>query len=154
MKSKQLAKGIGIMVALLSLATGTFLLLYPPDPLVYCQKVIDSAFEQWMSVNKTEIRPNVNGNGKDSLALIGVYMLGRYTEGVLRDYGYVPGLRNDDPKNLVMMYLKEKTRRHWNGDHSASILREPKWMVIGPGFWDVAGQEEGCYEGGRLQTTA
>lgn len=53
-----------------------------------------------------------------------------------------------------MMYLLKKTRRHWNGDHSGTLLREPKWMVIGPGFTDEAGLNEGCYEGGRLIGTS
>ena len=75
-------------------------------------------------------------------------------EEVLADYGYVPGLQEGDPNDLVMMYLREKTRRHWNGDHSGSFLRAPRWMVIGPDFYDDAGREEGSYECGRLQTTA
>ena len=141
-----------------SLLVAAFLFRFPSDPLVYCQKALDSAFEQWKIASDTftgDLRylPNVDGRGKESLALVSEYMGRGYADGVLRDYGYVPGLREGDPNDLVMLYLKKRTRRNWNGDHSGTIFRKPKWMVIGPEFWDDTGRNAGCYEGGRLEET-
>jgi len=121
-------------------------LRYPHDPLTLCQKQLDSAFAQWTMENGTNVYPNVEGDSRRSFALVGQYMLNG--DEYYAKYGYVPGLKDDDPPELVLMYLKEKTRRTWNGDSSGSIRRKPKWMVIGPSF--------GCDlpEGGRLEETA
>jgi ankyrin repeat protein len=147
MKAKRFIQVAAITAVVLLALVGGCMLRFPPDPLVYCQKVLDGSLEQWMAVNRTDIRPNADGNGRKSLALLAEYMPKSYAEGVLRDYGYVPGLKENDPNDLVMIYLKKKTRRTWNGDHSASLLREPKWMVIGPDFgFDLP-------EGGRLENT-
>jgi hypothetical protein len=69
----------------------------------------------------------------------------------MKAYGYVPGLADNDPPDLVLMYLKQKTRRTWNGDHSATVFREKKWMVIGPDFLSHGGSGDDLPEGGWLE---
>ena len=49
------------------------------------------------------------------------------------------------------MYLKRKTRRTWNGDHSASVFAVKKWMVLGPDFFPG---RQFLGEGGELVDTA
>ena len=144
MKRKRII--IGIVVTLFAVIVG-FLLRHPPDPLTLCQKMLDSGFEQWKQTNKANGYPNVHGDSTRSFAAAGVYMKGG-GEDFNNTYGYVPGLKDDDPKDLVLMYLEKKTRRTWNGDFSGSILRKPKWMVIGPDFgFDLP-------EGGNLEETS
>jgi hypothetical protein len=110
MKLNRVIKRVVIAIVVLLILVAWFMLRFPSDPLVYCQKALYSAFEQWVMVNKTNVLPNVNGNGKDSLTLIGEYMPRSYAEGVPRDYGYVPGLNWDDPNDLVMMYPTRHSR--------------------------------------------
>lgn len=146
MKSKRAIRITLIAVAILCILVVGFRLRYPSDPLTLCQKVLDGGFEQCKMENGTNAYPNVEGNSKKSFASAGQYMW--HWEEYYAKYGYVPGLKDDDPSDLVLMYLKKKTRRTWNGDFSGSILREPKWMVIGPDFgYDLP-------EGGRLEETS
>lgn len=71
--------------------------------------------------------PNVKGVGRDSLATIRDGMAG-YMDWV-KDYGYVPGLREDDPGDLVLMYFNRPTRWTW---HAAppSIFKEKAWILV------------------------
>lgn len=110
-----------------------FCIRFPSDPLTLCQKQLAAAFMQLAIDNKTNVYPNVEGNSIKSFALIGSYI--KNWETYITDYGYVPGLTADDPDDLVLMYLKKKTRRTWNGDHSPSIYSPQKWMVLPPGIY-------------------
>ncbi len=87
--------------------------------------------------------PNTNGNGDASLAMISPYF-----GGGLERYGYLPGLREDDHKDLVLMYLKVKTRYTWHGDTTPNIFSPKLWKVIAPDDWDGPDPE-----GGELVTT-
>jgi hypothetical protein len=116
------------LVGVALLITG-FRLRYPPDPYKLPHEVLDSAFEQWKLANNTNGYPNVEGDSKRSFALAGGYLKDGGRE-YKETYGYVPGLKEDDPPDLILMYLKEKTRRTYYADLSGSILRKPKWMVI------------------------
>jgi hypothetical protein len=48
-------------------------------------------------------------------------------------YNYVPGLKEDDPKNLVLLYSKWPTRFIWHGD-LPTLFREKRWIVVPPDF--------------------
>jgi hypothetical protein len=71
--------------------------------------------------------PNVNGNSRDSLYAISNGM-GGYMDWV-KDYGYVPGLREDDPGELVLMYFNHPTRWAWHGV-PPTIFKEKAWILI------------------------
>src|SRR5438309_10564358 len=108
--SRRIAVGIGLAVV----AVTAFLIRFPPGPRPWCHRQVDGAFIQWMLSTGQPSEypheyPNANGNGHASLALIEPYF-----GGDIHDYGYVPGLREDDPKDLVLMYLKKKTRHSYH----------------------------------------
>ena len=84
-----------------------------------------------MHENHTNTYPNIEGDSSKSISIIEPTISPRTND--LRDYIYIPGLRPDDPTNLVMMYVKEKSRRDWLGS-TATIFSGKKWIVIAPGF--------------------
>jgi hypothetical protein len=91
------------------------------------------AFDEWMTANgmdansRTNSFPNVNGVGKDSLNLIRSEM-GGYMDWA-KDCHYVPGLRQDDPGRLVLMYYCRPTRWTWHGV-PPTIFRQKAWIVV------------------------
>ena len=98
------------------------------NPHFLCHKQLDGALEQWMIENKSEAYPNVEGSGAKSLKLMNPLFISRKGD-ELRDYGYVPGLRPDDPKELVQFYLKMRTRRKWHGERF-QFTGERNWVII------------------------
>ena len=78
--------------------------------------------------------PNVMGSGRLSLHQVATNF-GYNSERLQRDYTYVPGLRGNDPTDLVMLYMTRKTRYLWHG-YSRPFV-EPKWLVFSPdfGYW-------------------
>ena len=98
-----------------------------------CHKGFMFAFYEWMSDNgrdsntQTNEFPNINGMGADSLATISKGM-GSQMAGA-GDYGYVPGLRQGDPGDLVLLYLKRPTRWTWHGA-PPTIFKMKAWMVV------------------------
>ena len=127
-RSKKWAIGLLIILAILSVAKIIFI---PPGPNLVCHRALDGAFNEWMIENHTNTYPNVEGDSSKSVSIIEPFFSPRTND--LQDYIYIPGFRPEDPANLVMMYVKEKSRRDWHGS-SATIFREKKWVVIAPGF--------------------
>jgi len=145
--AKQIKWGIGVTGLMLLFVTA-FLLRFPPGPRPWCHRQIDGAFHQWMlETNPTNTYPsnypNASGNAQASLAMIEPYF-GPH----IHDYGYVPGLREDDPKGLVFMYLKKKTRHTYHADLQHSIFSPRRWFVLPPAII-----EGPCPEGGALLDT-
>ena len=80
---------------------------------------MDGAFQAWrINAGHTNAYPNVNGSGVKSLAQIEPC----FGAEIIQKYSYVPGLTFDDPTNLVLMYLKKKTRHSWHGYTTHSIF--------------------------------
>ncbi len=100
----------------------------PPGPHLICHRMLDGALQQWMLENHTNTYPNINGSRLESLSVLERYSL---PLAEFRDYVYVPGLCRDDPHDLVMWYVREKSRRRWHGD-TPTIFRERKWVIISP----------------------
>lgn len=116
-----------------------------PRPL--CHSMLNGAFQQWVQDSgHSNAYPNAGGVGSNSLALIE-----QYCGPDIQRYGYIPGLTYDDPKDLVLIYLKTKTHYSWHGDTSHTVFSPLKWMVISPQFHDG---ENTCPEGGELLDTA
>jgi hypothetical protein len=135
---------LGGVAILLFIAAGVWM-RFPPGPRPLCHKAIDGAFQQWTAANdsKSAYYPNANGNGGASLAMIKPY----FGDEIL-EYTYVPGLRYDDPNDLVLMYMKKKTRHTWHGDTQHTIFAPLRWMVLSPDILDGT-----CPEGGMLVDT-
>lgn len=142
----------GISVALATLVPLGIFVRFPPDPHINCHAVLDSVLDGWLIEHNTNAYPNVNGNEAASFAVINEYYHFRGDTHSL--YGYVPGLKPDDPKELVLIYLKKMTRRTWNGDHSANLFTRKKWFMGGPDFSWNPGEDRRLPEGGQLVDTA
>lgn len=58
-------------------------------------------------------------------------------------YGYVPGLKYDDPHDLVLMYGKVKTRYRRSGEPEefGAWFQEPRWIIVCVGFYE---SDPGC----------
>lgn len=104
-----------------------FLVRFPRDPLWLCQKILYSGLEQWKEEAGTNVWPNVDGDSAKSFAEIEERFLSPPDNHAYSTaYRYVPGLRDDDPPDLIFMYLKRMTRRTWNGDLSATVFTRKK----------------------------
>jgi hypothetical protein len=108
---------------------------------------LDSEFQQWMlETGNKNIFPNIGGTGSNAMVLMEHYGRRRHER-----YGYVSGLREDDPPNLVLMYLKERTAYTWHADSDHTIFSHRRWMVLSPQFIQ---QRTSTYpEGGELLET-
>ena len=130
------------------------MLRHPPDPLWLCQKGMEVGIDQYLLEAKTNIYPNIEGDSIRSFRLMAEYMIDSNEVGrILADYAYVPGLKADDPKDLVVFYLKRQTRKTWNGDQAASVFSVKRWMVIGPEFSWNGPNGERLPEGGQVLST-
>ena len=104
-----------------------------------CHKALDSAFRHWMLVTShSNTYPNSAGQGSNSLEMINDFF-----GGDMHQYKYVPGLMTDDPKDLVLMYMR--TSYSWHGDASHTIFSPRHWLVLSPNI--LSGT---CPEGGDL----
>ena len=134
---------IGVVAVPILLLAALLVLGSGPRPL--CHRALDGAFQQWMlETGHTNTFPNANGIGSNSLVMIEPF----FAKDIQR-YGYVPGLRDDDPKDLVLMYLRTQTHYTWHGDTEHTIFSPRHWMVLSP--WIVG--EGTCPEGGDLLDT-
>jgi hypothetical protein len=121
------------LAALVGLAFGCYHFGLDWSGRPFCHKQIMMAFLTWMDdqggdINsQTNAFPNANGKGAESLETIREMMGGnmRWASG----YRYVPGLRQDDPGDLVLMYLDRPTRWTWHGQ-PPSILTRNAWIVV------------------------
>jgi hypothetical protein len=130
-RSRKTALTIGALLALVLAGLIAVVVVGPPGPHFVCHRLLDGALHQSMleTTNGTTY-PNVDGSSSRSLALLLPY-LGLQNTNALRDYMYVPGLRSDDPDNLILFYLREPSRRTWHGD--THWFSGPKrWVVLNP----------------------
>lgn len=91
-----------------------------------CHKQILTAIHVWQDRQRTKEYPNVNGRSAESLAKLDEFM---GDEQVTEKYHYVPGLRQDDAGDLVMLYMKQPTRWMWHAEPQ-TIFREKEWIVV------------------------
>jgi hypothetical protein len=142
----QIPVGVLAILALLCAVRNHFLFSGPRS---LCHVALAAAFNQWMlDAGQTAgngIYPNADGESSNSLAL-----LRRYDSDDLQRYAYVPGLNVNDPRDLVLMYLKVKTHYTWHGDFEHTIYLPARWMVLSPQFYLRC---DTCPEGGDLVGT-
>jgi hypothetical protein len=123
----------GILTVLIVLAFGycRFILDWNGRPSSHAQ--IYMAFVQSMHepginyANDPKPFPNVKGSSQDSLATIRDKMGGDMNWAT--NYNYVPGLRENDPRDLVLMYFNRPTRWTWFAA-PPTIFKEKEWIII------------------------
>jgi hypothetical protein len=118
---------IGGIAALALVVAALFVLRSGARPV--CHRAVDGAFQEWAieTGHTNGFYPNADGIGSNSLAMIEPF----FGHDILR-YAYIPGLRFDDPKDLVLMYLKRETHYSWHGDTEHTIFSPRRWMVVSP----------------------
>jgi hypothetical protein len=82
-----------------------------------------------MSEQRSDFYPNANGSSRGSMDLL-KESLGSLP---MEHYRYVPGLRPDDPGELVLFYFDQPTRWIWHGP-APSIFSEKAWIVVPADF--------------------
>ena len=112
-------------------------LLFDQEGKPYCHKGFMFGFKRWMSDNgmdinsNTNVFPNIVGSSADSLTAIHDSMSGQMDW--TKDYEYVPGLREDDPGHLVLMYMNRPTRWVWHG-MPPTVFKTKAWIIVPVGF--------------------
>jgi hypothetical protein len=127
----------GLLAILIIAAVGYCGLIVDWSGRPFCHKQIMFGFLNEIRgdlSNDSKPFPNVKGISRDSLASIGDSM-GGYKDWT-NDYNYVPGLREDDPPDLVLMYFNRPTRWNWHGA-PPTIFKNKAWIVI-PVDFDLA----------------
>ncbi len=145
----------GISAALVGLIFGYFCLILDWDGRPTCHKTIMLGFSAVMHpsggdiTNAREPFPNVKGSSQDSLAIIGDNLSGYMAW--TNDYNYVPGLREDDAPDLILLYFNRPTRWNWHGP-PPTRFKEKAWIIIpvdfgsGSDFRPHTGQLGECSE--------
>src|SRR5262249_19310414 len=101
-------------------------------------------FMNWMSANGMDINsrtnefPNVNGASRESLDMLVEFLNGNVDW--MNDYGYIAGLREDDPGDLVLLYFNRPTRWIWHGV-PGSVFAKKEWIIV-PVDFTLAGRPE------------
>jgi hypothetical protein len=121
------------LAVLLGLSLGFYYFILDWHDKPFCHKQVMLVIQSWMDANgmrSTTLNnpfPNVGGVGQDSLAEIHTEM--GEDMAWAQDYRYVPGLRQDDPGDLVLMYFNRPTR--WTM-HIAppTIFSAREWILI------------------------
>ena len=130
-RSRKIVLATSALFALVLSGLTAVVIMGPPGPHFVCHRLLDGALEQWMLETTNGVTfPNVDGSSGHSLAVLLPY-IDLHDTNVLRDYMYVPGLRSDDPENLILFYLKEPSRRTWHGD-THWFSGSKRWIVLNP----------------------
>jgi hypothetical protein len=138
MKLNRRSKKWTIVVLIVLVISAAKIVFFPPGSKLTENRMLDAAFDEWMLENHTNAYPNIEGNDGKSLSLVLPLIAANLKilediKSELRDYVYLPGLHPDDPSDLVLLYVKVKSRKRWDDDFP-TIFREQKWIVISPGF--------------------
>lgn len=151
-KARRILGFVLVLPALLLVAIVLALLIGPPGPHFTCHHLLVHAFEQWkIETRNGDWYPNVAGDGRTSLNLIAPYM--KYGSDELRDYRYVPGLKDDDPADLILAYVRKPSWRTWHGD-THWIRSDRRWVVLNPRFSPAMDTDaRGYSEDGEAITT-
>lgn len=130
-KRTKLIVGFGCLLPVLLFgALVLAVIVGPPGPHFTCHRGLDAAFTLWQQTAKVKNwYPNVQGDSTKSLELVAPYIRNGMTD--LRDYRYIPGLKLDDPEELILMYLKEPSWRTWHGD-THWIRSNKRWVILNP----------------------
>ena len=102
---KWLAIGCGFFAACIS---GIIFFVFDTENRPVCHKALYFMIVSWQeSHQRTRLFPNVDGEQVASMAALNVE---RELSGWGSHYSYIPGLSEDDPKDLVLFYINQPTR--------------------------------------------
>jgi hypothetical protein len=126
MKLRRIAKWIAIILfTVIAGALFYFFVIIDRSNSPLCHKNLYFSFVIWAEDN-TNVFANVNGSSVESLNAMDEN-LGNSDYWVER-YNYIPGLRKDDPEELILMYLKRPTR--WiHHVRPQTIFQKKSWMI-------------------------
>jgi hypothetical protein len=97
-----------------------------------CHSALGLSLKVWMADkgldpnSNTNYFPNVRGLSMDSMLSMREEMNGTNWA---QNYRYVPGLREDDPGQLVLFYVNQPTRWIWHAV-PRTIFREKRWLIV------------------------
>jgi hypothetical protein len=135
---------------LISLLPGGFItwwyFLHDRGNIPLCNKQTMGDVENWFHSKERMDLPNVGGRSADSLVQLkrDAYELDNFKEEIQKwngKYQYIPGLRRNDPGDLVLMYMKKPTRWQHHAAGPPSIFRERKWIVVSLDFAGFLGSD-------------
>ncbi|MEW6160252.1 MAG: hypothetical protein AB1813_22695 [Verrucomicrobiota bacterium] len=101
-----------------------------------CHKMLGLALKLWMQEEELEYEkgtnafPNVNGSAVASLGLLAPVIGGDVVVRWTNQYGYVPGLRQNDPRHLVLFYFKVPTRYRWHQPIPPTRFQKRLWIIV------------------------
>ena len=113
-------------------------LLIDWDRKPFCHKQMTLALYVWTNDHPSAAFPNVEGNSLRSMGAAAEQFV--VTNQIFRDYHYVPGLRGDDPKELVLFYFNQPTR--WRSHMGVPYRWQSKAWIVVPldsYYWDQEG---------------
>jgi hypothetical protein len=125
---------LATMAALVGLAYGGIRLLFDRDAEPVCHKGVQTCFYMWMedqrmpADSRTNSFPNTDGRSADSLAALNEYMGG--DPHWATNYCYVPGLWENDPGDLVLLYVNRPTRWTAHGWLPPTIFKDKAWIIV------------------------
>jgi hypothetical protein len=94
----------------------------------FCHKQMSSALRM-LRKDDADMFPNVEGVSLRSMGEL-AEALSITTNAVFRDYNYLPGLRADDPKDLVLFYFNRPTRWRLHVQRTPTIWKAKTWIVV------------------------
>ena len=138
MRWKQTTVWIAVPFAgLVCVALGYFFLILDWQGRPICHSAVQIGLRLWMNDDKAGMFPNVGGTSRESLASINERM---GPTNWAQHYRYVPGLFQEDPGHLVLMYYDRPTRWTWHGQ-PPTIFKERAWIIV-PVDFAQAGREK------------
>lgn len=139
-----------LAVVLTALAVAYFFFMLDWSGRPFCHKQYYAGFGIWMDHDKTNAFPNAGGRSSDSLMAIREEMGGG--TGWAKHYRYVPGLQQDDPGRLVLLYFDSPTRWTWHGQ-PPTVFEEKAWLVVPVDFTQGSRPMSGVGEMSERLTT-
>jgi len=117
---------IAFLAVLVGLPAFVYFVIYDHRNEPFCHKVVLVGLGNFLEEQKTDVLPNVDGHSAGSMVSMYKYWGDEPWE---EKYRYIPGLRKDDPGDLVLMYMLVPTR-YTAHDTPQTIFAKKGWVLI------------------------